>query len=551
MATPTKKAIIGTCINGRNAQDDFLQLATNHGGTVFGWIDAAGHLQGSLLSGAGTPGGSDTDIQFNDGGILGGSGAFTFNKTTDQFVLTQGNTLTPVGLSVVQGAGLGTNYDSRPALSEFIITNELAWNMVFANASAPGNAGSTRQDFISIEQPNVGGGSINWYHAGVGYFFIDGTGTSEVDIGASGGTNLAIGVFGLDDISVTEIQFKHDGPINLVVQDGGIGNVDYAFAKTTSTWKNFTAATSLANANSPALVMVGQAWLGVSPSSVTRTYTIQEKDGNLQFTSAGSQQPVFPYQFDNSLQVTGAIQSSNLQANFSTGSAGTVYTLTAAGNASTGLTTYTGTITAGQQPVNGQTITIAGFVAHAANNGTFVVQSATLTTIVVYNSSGVAETQAATGTLNTSYFSNNGFGAYLGLTTLIFPIQGTSYAPNNSFAALPNTPLLTMSLKGEATDAAYLRIINDGSTGNHGLEIGSIIDGTGTTPVTIQLGHFGGVSAALFSNTVNAPTLIESATHTPSSAGDTGTTGQIAWDASFIYICTATNTWKRVGIATW
>jgi hypothetical protein len=38
---------------------------------------------------------------------------------------------------------------------------------------------------------------------------------------------------------------------------------------------------------------------------------------------------------------------------------------------------------------------------------------------------------------------------------------------------------------------------------------------------------------------------------TPASATATGITGQIAWDANYIYICTATNTWKRVAIATW
>lgn len=38
---------------------------------------------------------------------------------------------------------------------------------------------------------------------------------------------------------------------------------------------------------------------------------------------------------------------------------------------------------------------------------------------------------------------------------------------------------------------------------------------------------------------------------TPASAAATGTTGTIAWDASFIYVCVATNTWKRVAIATW
>jgi len=40
-------------------------------------------------------------------------------------------------------------------------------------------------------------------------------------------------------------------------------------------------------------------------------------------------------------------------------------------------------------------------------------------------------------------------------------------------------------------------------------------------------------------------------TKTPSSATDTGTTGMIAWDASYIYICTTTDTWKRVAITTW
>lgn len=39
----------------------------------------------------------------------------------------------------------------------------------------------------------------------------------------------------------------------------------------------------------------------------------------------------------------------------------------------------------------------------------------------------------------------------------------------------------------------------------------------------------------------------------PASASAAGTAGTIAWDASldYIYVCTATNVWKRVAIATW
>ena len=38
---------------------------------------------------------------------------------------------------------------------------------------------------------------------------------------------------------------------------------------------------------------------------------------------------------------------------------------------------------------------------------------------------------------------------------------------------------------------------------------------------------------------------------TPASASATGAAGEICWDANYIYVCTATNTWKRTAIATW
>lgn len=38
---------------------------------------------------------------------------------------------------------------------------------------------------------------------------------------------------------------------------------------------------------------------------------------------------------------------------------------------------------------------------------------------------------------------------------------------------------------------------------------------------------------------------------TIANAGDPGVKGTICWDASYIYVCVATDTWKRVAIATW
>ena len=38
---------------------------------------------------------------------------------------------------------------------------------------------------------------------------------------------------------------------------------------------------------------------------------------------------------------------------------------------------------------------------------------------------------------------------------------------------------------------------------------------------------------------------------TPASSSATGTAGEMCWDANYIYVCTASNTWKRAAIAAW
>ena len=38
---------------------------------------------------------------------------------------------------------------------------------------------------------------------------------------------------------------------------------------------------------------------------------------------------------------------------------------------------------------------------------------------------------------------------------------------------------------------------------------------------------------------------------TPSSATDTGSRGEISWDADYFYICVAANTWKRAALSSW
>lgn len=84
-----------------------------------------------------------------------------------------------------------------------------------------------------------------------------------------------------------------------------------------------------------------------------------------------------------------------------------------------------------------------------------------------------------------------------------------------------------------------------------------------TGSVTLASGHnliMSGASTATFGTgaiALNGNTTIASGkvlvlpTTTPASAAATGTAGTYTWDTSYLYVCTATNAWKRVAIATW
>ena len=50
---------------------------------------------------------------------------------------------------------------------------------------------------------------------------------------------------------------------------------------------------------------------------------------------------------------------------------------------------------------------------------------------------------------------------------------------------------------------------------------------------------------------INADTMRLRTARTPASAAAAGNAGDICWDASYLYICTATNTWRRIAHDTW
>ena len=72
------------------------------------------------------------------------------------------------------------------------------------------------------------------------------------------------------------------------------------------------------------------------------------------------------------------------------------------------------------------------------------------------------------------------------------------------------------------------------TTATTGATLLSIVTGAAQTSKSIVLQTGGRIQAPLT---------------TPTTSGETGTAGTIAWDANFIYICTSANTWKRVALS--
>lgn len=50
---------------------------------------------------------------------------------------------------------------------------------------------------------------------------------------------------------------------------------------------------------------------------------------------------------------------------------------------------------------------------------------------------------------------------------------------------------------------------------------------------------------------INGKILRLRSSKTPGTAGATGNVGEMCWDGSYLYICVATNTWRRVAHASW
>jgi hypothetical protein len=151
--------------------------------------------------------------------------------------------------------------------------------------------------------------------------------------------------------------------------------------------------------------------------------------------------------------------------------------------------------------------------------------------------------------------SGNGIGqlyAYDSSTTTWSQVGDTlqKQRPGNQISSMAKSATVVIEAKNNANDNEGAIFINSIASTNTTTDVYSptrALVGIGVESPSYELD---------VSGNTNTTSLIVSSSaimpiSTPSSASDTGTTGQVAVDTDYVYVCTATNTWKRAALSTW
>ena len=166
-----------------------------------------------------------------------------------------------------------------------------------------------------------------------------------------------------------------------------------------------------------------------------------------------------------------------------------------------------------------------------------------------------AVTLSSGATINGSGLAVNGSGGILvtdvaGITSSGGPVSGTALNTSGGLLVSGISLLGEIDSAGPADIADTLTLSKPSGTGLN-VTSDATIGGTltlGSTSISTSGINTGTI---LSTGTVAASFLATDPSGAPLSASAAGILGSIVADANYIYVCTATDTWKRVAISTW
>ncbi len=216
-------------------------IVNNYYNSYFGGSRHVTHVENSSGGGGGTPGGADTEVQYNNAGAFGGSSTFTFNAAEDRLTLSFAST-----------TGISTSYASTTNLFANLLT-------LAANLNGPLQANSGVVSATSSIGVTYGGTGMTTRPSYGQLLIGDGTGGYSFVATSSLGINAGAASAGGAN---TQVQFNDAGTLNGNSQftfDQIAHRLTLAFASTTGFSSSYSSSTSFFAGNS---TTTGNAYVG-------------------------------------------------------------------------------------------------------------------------------------------------------------------------------------------------------------------------------------------------------------------------------------------------
>ena len=332
------------------------------------------------------------------------------------------------------------------------------------------------------------------------------------------------------------------------------------------------------NGATTALTVLNNGNVGIGTTTPTAKLDIEAGNINIDTTTFANQNGIIlkdgtrfihNFNYGNNLTVTTAGFNTFAGLNSGNFTMGATATQTWGGSYNTGFgqSTLSGITTGSQNTAVGAqsllsntigdhniSVGMSSLFYNTTGTGNVAVGSSAL---VLNNGNYNAATGYASLYSNTTGYSNiaTGYASLYGNTTGYYNIaigyEAGRYIANGITAnQIGNSSLyIGYNTKASADGNANETVIGYNNTG---LGSNTVVLGNSSVVTTALQGNVGiGTTAPTELLDVNSDAIRIRTAQTPASATAAGTQGMICWDANYIYVCTATNTWKRTAIATW